>query len=366
MEIGLRELLFVVGIMVIAAIIFDGLRRMRKSRREEIGIETPFQPSVDRNDEIYSDELPHGGGRKVSLDGQRDDQFAGDPILDSNAMAPANHRIDAFAQSEPSNDAYRDAFAHQTGHQTSRAADSQSSQQTQEDVHSASLRLAADENGEEATEPMMAVLGQDPLASPASPASPMLPTSGDDRADREIVDDAERAAATVGQLSTSASVADGLEPSIAPPPVQEVIVINIMAKTGEKFDGKSLWRAAESSGLKYGDMKIFHRFEHNKRGKSAHLFSMANVVEPGFFDREAVAEFSTPGVCLFLSLPGPKKSVLAFELLIDTARKLAKKLNAELRDEHHSVITGQTIEHYRQRVTEFERRSLSHRPVPTS
>jgi len=37
-----------------------------------------------------------------------------------------------------------------------------------------------------------------------------------------------------------------------------------------------------------------------------------------------------------------------------------------MRDEHHSVITPQTIEHYRQRVMEFERKRRTRRHAQLS
>ena len=45
--------------------------------------------------------------------------------------------------------------------------------------------------------------------------------------------------------------------------------------------------------------------------------------------------------------------------MIAAARKLAQELNGELKDEQRSVMTAQTIEHYRQRIIDFERRALT-------
>jgi len=42
--------------------------------------------------------------------------------------------------------------------------------------------------------------------------------------------------------------------------------------------------------------------------------------------------------------------------MIAAARKLAHELNGELKDDQRSVMTAQTIEHYRQRIVEFERK----------
>ena len=38
---------------------------------------------------------------------------------------------------------------------------------------------------------------------------------------------------------------------------------------------------------------------------------------------------------------------------------LAHELGGELKDDQRSVMTAQTIEHYRQRIVEFERRQLT-------
>ena len=45
--------------------------------------------------------------------------------------------------------------------------------------------------------------------------------------------------------------------------------------------------------------------------------------------------------------------------MVAAARKLAHELNGELKDDQRSVLTAQTIEHYRQRIVEFERRALT-------
>lgn len=140
----------------------------------------------------------------------------------------------------------------------------------------------------------------------------------------------------------------------------EVIVINVMAKPRDDFSGNDLLRALLSVGLRHGDMNIFHRHEQIT-GKGAVLFSAVNIVEPGTFDLNRMEEFKTPGICMFMRLPGPKRSLHAFEQLVDSARKISNMLGADLKDENHSVLTTQTVEHYRQRVLDFERKLLSQR-----
>ena len=50
----------------------------------------------------------------------------------------------------------------------------------------------------------------------------------------------------------------------------------------------------------------------------------------------------------------------AFDRMIDTAKRLRAALDGELKDDNRSVMTAQTIEHYRQRIRDFELRQLRH------
>ena len=70
--------------------------------------------------------------------------------------------------------------------------------------------------------------------------------------------------------------------------------------------------------------------------------------------------FSTRAVSFFLGLPGPRHPKQAFDVMVAAARKLAHELgNGELKDDQRSVLTAQTIEHYRQRIVEYERKQLT-------
>ena len=62
------------------------------------------------------------------------------------------------------------------------------------------------------------------------------------------------------------------------------------------------------------------------------------------------------GVTFFLKLPGPTDALGALDKMLSICRRLASELEGDLKDEQHSVLTPQTMEHLRQRVQEFERR----------
>ena len=114
-------------------------------------------------------------------------------------------------------------------------------------------------------------------------------------------------------------------------------------------------------GLRFGDMSIFHRHE-KPTGQGRILFSMAKAVEPGTFDLEAMTGEEIPGVSFFLSLPGVN-SIHAYDIMVDTAKRLATELQGEILDQQQQALTRQLIEHYRERVQEFERRRLMQRPI---
>jgi cell division protein ZipA len=141
-------------------------------------------------------------------------------------------------------------------------------------------------------------------------------------------------------------------------PVEEVLVINVLARDPGGFRGPALLQNILESGLRFGEMDIFHRHE-SMAGNGEVLFSMANAVKPGTFDLDDIDHFTTPAVSFFLGLPGPRHPKQAFDVMVAAARKLASELNGELKDDQRSVLTAQTIEHYRQRIVEFERRQMT-------
>jgi cell division protein ZipA len=154
---------------------------------------------------------------------------------------------------------------------------------------------------------------------------------------------------------------------VAPPPrekplaaVEDVIAFHVVCRE-HAFNGEDLLRCVLSYGLRYGDMAIFHRHEQ-PTGQGRVLFSMAKAVEPGTFDLQAMTGEEVPGVSFFLGLPGVS-SILAYDIMVDTAKRLATELQGEILDQQQQPLTRQLVEHYRERVQEFERRRLMNRPA---
>ena len=113
---------------------------------------------------------------------------------------------------------------------------------------------------------------------------------------------------------------------------RELLVINLFARSGEQFTGEELLAALRAQGLKFGEMNIFHRLDPATREIR---FSVANVVEPGYFDLAEISEFVSPGLVFFLQLPGPGHPGETVEDMIQSAQAIAKSLHAESERREH-------------------------------
>lgn len=141
---------------------------------------------------------------------------------------------------------------------------------------------------------------------------------------------------------------------------KEIFVINILKQDGKGLRGQDLHHVFKVCDMRHGEMNIYHRFEKaNAQGKIQ--FSVVNAIEPGTFDIRHMDELVTPGISLFMSLPGPDKPMEAFDAMAEVALVFARNFDATLHDDTHSDLTPQTLEHYRNRVREFSRKHLSHK-----
>lgn len=137
-----------------------------------------------------------------------------------------------------------------------------------------------------------------------------------------------------------------------------LIAISVMARPGRRFCGSAIREALEELGMRHGEMGIFHQYRVGERVLTHPAFSAANALEPGSFDLDAMDSLYTPGVMLFMQLPGELDETDAFDLMLATGRQLAERLDGELRDETRSSLTLQSISHMRERISEFVRRRL--------
>ena len=138
-------------------------------------------------------------------------------------------------------------------------------------------------------------------------------------------------------------------------PVERIVTLHVAARPGETIHGASLIVAAEKAGLVFGDKGIFHRLVAG-RPEAGPIFSMANMVKPGFFDMREIDTLQTPGVTFFMALPGPVPALDGWDALLPTAQRMAELLGANVLDEERSVLGRQRIAHIRDELRAYDRK----------
>ncbi len=139
---------------------------------------------------------------------------------------------------------------------------------------------------------------------------------------------------------------------------QKLVLLHIKSHHSSSINGPKLWRAAEKAGLTFGAMEIFHRL-HEGNKQSPPLFSVSNMIKPGTFDDSAIHELNTPGLTLFMALPGPIPALDVFDAMLATGQRLAELLDSDLLDESHSAMGRQGIQHLRDQMRQYDRKQLS-------
>ncbi len=132
---------------------------------------------------------------------------------------------------------------------------------------------------------------------------------------------------------------------------EKIISISVMAAEGATMDGAEMYAIFSQRGYEFGEMGIFH-----SRYKGKKIFSIVNMIEPGSFDINDIASLETPGVTLFLQLPGPIAADVLFEVLVSEASDIARTLGASVRDSQRSTLTKQTIQHMREEIYQYMHR----------
>mgnify|MGYP000886908349 CR=1 FL=1 len=138
------------------------------------------------------------------------------------------------------------------------------------------------------------------------------------------------------------------EPQLLADPT-DVLVLHVVAKTGQQLQGAELLPALLSLNFKFGDMDIFHRHIDNA-GTGKVLFSLANMVKPGTFDPDNMEQFVTEGVVLFMTLPCYGDPKMNFTIMLNSALQLADDLGAELLDGKRQPWDDAAKEDYKRRI----------------
>jgi cell division protein ZipA len=327
MEFGPREVLIVLGALLVCGIVLDGVRRMRAARRG--ALRGPRRQPIfdDEGPDPLNSELPSGGARVVA-------------VRDDDAAAELRQRLWRDPARSPGTAPFRERPPPEP--QFERVTE------------------AAEPGSGSASDPELATPAEETVA--ATPAAAPEPVTEDADECRIAPSDAEDLPLFKGEPAPPPPARRGRKRGPTPPgggrradePL-EAVVLHLMAPTGTTFAARPLFQALQRAGLEFGERNIFHR---PSGAGLAPAFSVANAVKPGTFEG-TVGDFQTPGVAFFLVIGDVPEPLAAFDDMLAAARAIATELGAELCDERRSALTRQAIADYRRRIQDHGRRAHS-------
>ena len=310
-----KDLIIIAGSIFFVLIVVHGLWVARRNRQNEIRMDIKASDTIDEQplDQTSAD-FPNGGARIISQALQDEGAETRREGSSEDASAPAKGASIGAA------DGPRQATTEgeSSPPRTDDLFDTEDALLMSE--KRASKRRSADKNA--------------PEAQPKKPAAISASPNNGSRKRESAAQDARR----------------------QNPKLEDLLILGVMAKADEPFGGDDLVAALRGQGLKFGDMGIFHR-THGDSGER--LFSVANAVEPGTFDLSDLSELKTPGLTFFMQLPVPGDALETLEDMILSARTVAAALGGDVKDDTMSALTGQTVEHLKQRIADFVRKQLT-------
>lgn len=341
---SLREWFILTGIIIIAAVLIGGILRMRLNKKRASELQFGLE-EVKGYDDDYNSELPGGGARRIKRNYHEGTGHSRkEPGLSSLGM----HDIPDTEENGVSFFNLKEFGAQEDNLYGQEGKPANVVEKDRED------RLA---DIEQSVAKFMKEPDGESIHYSTGTKYPAGKQKKQKRNHRETLVD-KPSGATASQCADD-TLAEKLSDRTE---TDEVIVINVIARADGRFQGKDLLRSLLDADMRFGDMSIFHRYA-NVNGTGKIQFSMANGVQPGNFDLDTMDMMETPAVSFFMGLPGPRDPMKAFTLMNETARKIALDFGGELKDENQSVLTAQTIEHYRQRIQDYERKHLLNRLV---
>lgn len=146
------------------------------------------------------------------------------------------------------------------------------------------------------------------------------------------------------------SVAEPAAPVEAPAEAAQaapdcVVILFVAERQGQPVPGPRIHAALKAQGLTATPEKIYQR----QQGEDV-SFSIASLVKPGSLDPAEANKFSSPGLTLYLTVPGPSDPVAALEDLFITSDRLAGALDADVFDQARQPLTAAARSSLRQKV----------------
>jgi len=145
--------------------------------------------------------------------------------------------------------------------------------------------------------------------------------------------------------------------AVAAPPAsvdmtRPLVYLTLVGKE-ERVSGRVVLDSLGAEGFRPGLMKLYY---WRTDAEPSVVFGVANMVEPGVLDPDALPRMETPGLVTFMSVP--QDSASAFRILdtmVAVSRRLARRIDATVCDETRSTLTAQAENHLREKIADILR-----------
>ncbi len=311
----LRLILIVVGAIAIIALLLHGLWTSRKERSSVFG-DRPHKRLKQNNQEHLTDEGDEGVGEvrvRREPTNVKHDELPSDRDDNSTKIRP---------ESQKPSDAVRDGNEPTVDPLFDREPPSVAPGQ----AHNGAQPVAEPTTGKFAPEPRLAK--GDPLLGKVTELPEQQPAP------------VEKAAETAPAVAHENSRRK-----------ETVLVLHVAAHAGGVLNGEALLQGVLQAGFQFGEMNIFHR-HLSPAGSGPVLFSLANMVKPGSFSPEEMADFTTPGVSIFMMVPSYGDANQNFKLMLQSAQRIADDVGGVVLDDERRMMTPQKLEIYKARIRE--------------
>jgi len=129
------------------------------------------------------------------------------------------------------------------------------------------------------------------------------------------------------------------------PVAQQAMVVQlaVIAKPELTMAGEELKGMFTQLGLEYGDMDVFHGYQ-GQGDERIQSFHVTNILEPGTFPNDDMADFESTGLMLFFQTSDAINSIAVFNDMLMTAKALAERFNARLVDAEMNELAEEKID----------------------
>ena len=352
MELELRLILLAIGLVIIGLIYIWG---MRKNIQESL--ERRRRLKKQRSTETLLDAMPvvkpsrgeagqPGGTEPVFLD---DVEIR---VIDKKANAPeppestpnSGRDVDIDPGYNPALDSDRS-----TG-PAAEALSTPVSEPARDPVFDPYVRSSSLDDSAPAT-PRFTATEDVPLSEP-------LPERDDSTARSGQADPAESAPApartdtTVSDDPNSDSLDSGNPAATGP---EMTVLLTVIAPAERPFSGAAIREASRELALPIGEHGVLEcNTDAASQKNTKTVFNVAHLREPGIFNIDTWDSLTTPGLLLFMHLPGPLSATEAVRMMFGVAGQLAEKLGGTVCDENRRRFTQDGYVALHRRASQFE------------